>query len=138
MCKRKCYLLVICALLVTTPLMASTQLDEANANFAYEGKPIHPFLVQEFSSWLSDKRPPVITTVDVTASFDTNKYKQSDIQKREKWIFAERKETDGDFESYESFDYRWLGRMANNVHALEVGASGGGSIDKDVELKYPA
>ncbi len=116
----------MCLILATTPLSASEQLDEANTSFTYQGKPIHPFLVKEFSNWDSDLRPPMVTTVDVAASFNTNKYSQ-DIQKRDDWIFAEKKEKDGDFQLYESFDYRRLGRLANGTHVLETGSNGGGS-----------
>lgn len=113
--------------MLITPLMASEQLDEANNTFTYKGKPIHPFLIREFSNWISDDRPPAITAVDVAASFDTNKYQNSDIKKRDDWWFAERIEKDGDITLCESFHYHRLGRMANGVHVLETGESAGGS-----------
>jgi hypothetical protein len=117
---------MLCVVIVA-PLLASEQLDEANSKFTYKGKPIHPDLVKEFSNWLSDNRPPVVTTVDVSSAFDTNKYQQSAVQKRGDWWFVEHEEMDGDIKEYESFDYHWLGRMASNVHVVEIGASGGGS-----------
>lgn len=113
--------------LFTPPLLASQQLDEVDAKFTYKGKPIHPFLVGEFSNWLSDNRPPIITMVDVTAAFDTNEYQQSSIEKRDDWWFAKTEEKDGDITLYESFGYHWLGKLANGVHVLETGSSGGGS-----------
>ena len=124
----KKYLLFFLTFVVfVVPCMAGTQLDEANAKFTYNGKPIHPFVVKEFSNWLSDNRPPMITTVDVVAAFDTNKYQGSTIEKRDNWWFAESKEIDGDITIYESFGYHWLGKLANGVHVLETGSSGGGS-----------
>lgn len=107
--------------------MASQQLYEANAKFTYKGKAIHPFLAREFSNWLSDNRPPMITTVDVAAGYNTNKYQHNTIEKREEWWFAEEQEKDGDITLYESFGYHWLGRLANGCHVLEVGSNGGGS-----------
>jgi len=112
---------------VTVPCMAGQQLDEANLKFTFSGKPIHPFVVKEFSNWLSDNRPPMITTVDVAAAFDTNKYQDSKLEKRDNWLFAESEEMDGDVRLYESFGYHWIGRLANGIHVLETGSSGGGS-----------
>ena len=112
--------------LMATPLLASEPLDEANASFTYKGKPIHPFLVQEFSNWLSDKRPPIVKAVDVAAAFDTNEYQEAATEE-EGWIFSKKEEKDGDFTNYTSFEYRWLGKMADGTHVLETGENGGGS-----------
>ncbi|MFH1655781.1 MAG: hypothetical protein ABH954_04135 [Candidatus Omnitrophota bacterium] len=124
---KKLLLFLLFFIVFVSPLFADGQLDEANSKFTYKGKPIHPFLVREFSNWLSDNRPPMITTVDITAAFDTNKYQQSTIEKRGDWWFAVEQGMDGDVPFYESFDYRWLGTMANGIQVLETGASGGGS-----------
>ena len=35
-------------------------LIEANDKFTYQGKPIHPGLVQQFMSWMSDPGEPTI------------------------------------------------------------------------------
>lgn len=118
---------VILMLLFTASSLASEQLNEANTKFTYKGQPIHPFLVGELSNWLSDNRPPMITTVDVAAAYDTNKYQNSNIKKRGDWWFTEKQEKDGDVTLYESFGYHWLGEMANGIHMLETGSSGGGS-----------
>ncbi len=118
--------LVISILLIASSLMASEQLDEVNAKFTYKGKPIHPFLVGEFSNPLSDNHPPMVTTVDVSASFDTNKYPADEV----KWQYGqwrvEHKKGDG-LDNYEAFGYSYLGKMANNIHVVELGNSGGGS-----------
>lgn len=113
--------------MLVTPLMASQQLDEANAKFTYKGKPIHPMLINKFSNWMSDNRPPMVTTVDVSASFDTNEYMQSEVKKRDDWWYVEKEEMDKDIRSYESFDYHWCGKLANGIHVLKTGSSGGGS-----------
>jgi len=114
-------------IMFVTPLMASEQLSEANAKFTYKGKPIHPFLVGRFSNFLSDNRPPMVTTVDVSAAFDTNEYQQSEIKKRDDWWFVERIDKYGNIPLYESFDYHWFGKLADGTHVLETGSSGGGS-----------
>ena len=76
---------------------------------------------------ISDNRPPIVTTVDIAAAHDTNKYQRDTIEKRDDWWFAEREEKIGDFSEYESFGYHWLGKLANGIHVVEVGYSGGGS-----------
>lgn len=124
---KKLTLFLMLFVMCVTPLMASEHLDELNSKFTYKGKPIHPFLVREFSNWLSDNRPPMITAVDVAAASDTNKYQHGTVKKREDWWFAEEQEKDGDVTLYESFGYHWLGRLANGCHVLEIGSSGGGS-----------
>ena len=110
-----------------TPSMASEQLDEANAKFTYKGKPIHPFLVAEFSNWLSDNRPPMITTVDVSAAFDTNEYQQSAVKKTYDWWFSEKEEMNGETRPYEAFHYSRLGKLADGTHVIQTGSNGGGS-----------
>ena len=124
---KKFLLFLMLSSLLIVPVMASEQMDEANANFTYKGKPIHPFLIREFSNWLSDYRPPVTTTVDVIAAYDTNKYQQNTIEKRDDWWFTEQEEKGDDFMFYESFSYYWLGKLANGCHVLEVSSNGGGS-----------
>lgn len=124
---KKLLLFLLFFIIFVSPLFADEQLDEANSKLTYKGKPIHPFLIGELSNWLSDRRPPMITTVDVASAFDTNKYQQSTIEKRGDWWFAVEQGMECDVPFYESFDYRWLGKMANGVHVLETGVSGGGS-----------
>lgn len=120
--------ILACAItLLVTSSMATEQLDETNAKFTYKGKPIHPFLIGKFYNWLSDSRPPIVTTVDVAASFDTNEYPLSTIEKRGAWWFTEKKEDLGGITTQESYGYHWLGKLANGYHVIEVGYSGGGS-----------
>lgn len=99
-------------------------LKEVDSNFTYQGKPIHPFLIEEFINWISDDRPPMIVTVDVAASFDSNKYQNDEIRKDEYGVFAESGDSTVD---YKSFRYKWLGKMIDGSHVLEVGSNGGGS-----------
>jgi hypothetical protein len=124
---KKILFFLVCAALMTIPLFAAEQLSEANASFSCKGKPIHPFLIKEFSNLLADYRPPMITTVDVSAAFDSNKYQQSTVQEKDDWIFSENEEEDKGFTNYESFQYRWRGKMADGTHVLETAENGGGS-----------
>lgn len=116
---------VLCAHVVDG--LANDMFTDANTNFTYNGKPIHPFLVKEFSNWLSDARPPMVTTVDVQAASDSNRYGNSDVEQRDDWWFASTEEMDGNVRIYESFGYHWIGKLDNGTHVLETGLSGGGS-----------
>lgn len=119
------FILMGCAI----PSMASQQLEEANAKFTYHGRPIHPFLIGEFTGWLSDDRSPMITTVDVAAAFDSNKYPDDEVKGDKNYWSAERTEEDkgAGINLYESYGYTWLGKMADNVHVVELAENGGGS-----------
>ena len=122
---RKLLLCSMVFMLLSLPTMASPQLDEANTKFTYQGKPIHPFLLEKFSNWLSDNKPPIITSADVAASFDTNEFENNIVKSLDNsWWFAERGK---DVTDYASFSYKWLGKTANGTHVVEVGANGGGS-----------
>lgn len=105
--------------------MASEQVDEANATFTFKGEPIHPFLLGKFLNWMSDYRPPIVKTVDVSASYSTNEFQTEEIKRQENsWYFAERSEND---RNYESMSYKWYGKMTNGVHVVEISENGGGS-----------
>lgn len=122
--------ILLCLLMfsiLVTPLMASELLSEVNSKFTYKDKPIHPFLIRQFSNWDSDYRPPILKTVDISAAFDTNQYQLIEIKKNNDWYYAEEEEYDGEFRLYESFYYHWLGKMDNGMHVIETGANGGGS-----------
>jgi hypothetical protein len=92
-------------------------LDEADGQFAYRGRPIHPKLVREFLCWDSDLNP-VTLAVDVSAAFDSNEYcDQVDI-------------VDGlvSFSDEEGlFGYRHVECRNDGVHVLETVSSGAGS-----------
>jgi len=96
-------------------------LLEANTHFTYKSKPIHPGLVEEFNTWLSDNCNPITISVDVAAADDTNEYSDSDIESTPNGYVSNQKE------SGEYFRYKWLGRLNNGLHVLEVAEGGGGS-----------
>jgi hypothetical protein len=97
-------------------------LKEANDNFTYQSKPIHPGLVQQFMSRISDPAEPTTITVDVAAGH-SNQYDDDEVVAKGKNICT-KPDKDG-----ESFCYEWLGKMANGIHVLSTGDSGGGSGD---------
>jgi hypothetical protein len=97
-------------------------LNEARHNFTYQGKPIHPKLVQQLLGSLAEPRP-VIAAVDLTAAAMSSDFAQADIKEN------------GDNVSYgiktgdivESFEYRRLGISGNGTTVLITADSGGGS-----------
>ena len=107
---------------VIPPALADIQQDfkEANEHFSLHGKPIHPGLVQQFMSWLSDPGEPTTISVDVAAEHP-NQYDDADVEISNKNICT-KPSKDGDY-----FCYEWLGKLANGLHVLSIAASGGGS-----------
>lgn len=61
----------------------SDSLREAEDRFSHNGEPIHPKLLYEFSPWVSDSVPPIVTRVNVSAAFGTNEYYQGDVSREE-------------------------------------------------------
>lgn len=96
-------------------------LNEANGRFTINEKPIHPGLFQEFAIWLSDNSNPVTVTVDVLAGAKArNEYDADAVKVQDGYISYSR-------DNGESFSYKWLGRLSNGLHVVEVADSGGGS-----------
>jgi hypothetical protein len=97
------------------------ELLEANTHFTYKAKPIHPGLIEEFNTWLSDDNNPITISVDVVAASDTNEYSDSYVElKPNGYVFINK-------ENGEYFYYKWLGRLKNGLQVLEVAEGGGGS-----------
>jgi len=80
---QKVLLFLLIWLITAIPSIASEQLEEANKQFTCKGKHINPFLIEQFSNWCSDYRPPITKTLDVTAAFDVNQYQLDEIKKNE-------------------------------------------------------
>ncbi len=96
------------------PLSAETTLAEANNDFTFKGRPIHPGLIKEFQNWLSDYRPPITVTLDVGAAYDTNEYTDAVVLLSDGGVSI----STGD--SGERFSYKRLGRLDNGVHVLHT------------------
>ena len=100
----------------------SSALVEANQDFTYQGIPVHPFLVKEFETWMSDNCSPVTVSVDViAASKARNEYSTSSVTVNGSQVKA----TDADDTGY--YQYERLGILADGTQVLEVADSGGGS-----------
>jgi len=120
--KKQLIAILVCifSCLLIAQAFASLGLDEASAKFTYKGKPIHPGLVQEFSSWISDPGVPTTISVDIAAPH-RNEYNEDEVEMKDNgWVC--RSEEDGS-----SFCYKWLGKLKNDLHVLQVADSGGGS-----------
>lgn len=87
-------------------------LAEADTDFTYKGRPIHPGLIKEFQNWLSDYRPPITVTLDVGAAYDTNEYADAVTPGRDGGVSV----LLGD--GGERFTYKRLGRLDSGVHVL--------------------
>jgi hypothetical protein len=121
-----CPLILLASL--ATPVLAGAALDEANRSFTYQSLPIHPFLVKEFSNWLSDYRPPMVTTVDVAAASESNRYYGAMVTKNASGAWcAEERDGDGRLSGRGSFCYHTLGRLQNGAHVLKTIDSSEGS-----------
>jgi len=125
--------LILGASLVTVELPALGEskeilrlLNEANQNFTYKSKPIHPGLVQEFLSWISDRGLPTTISVDIAAPHRNEYFEDAVKIKENGYILLS--------EEKEYFYYKWLGRLNNGLHVLETGEGSieGSGIFKDV------
>ncbi|MDD5644672.1 MAG: hypothetical protein PHO00_04415 [bacterium] len=94
---------------------------EIEPGFMYQGKPIHPGLLQEFESWYSDGGLPTTISVDISASHG-NEYNDSDVTVEDNGYVVYQED-----DSPEYFYYKWLGKLNNGLHVLITGSSGGGS-----------
>ena len=125
---RKLFLAAIFCSLFCCPNVSAVEpksnLAEADASFTYKGKPIHPGLVQEFSSWISDPGLPTTITVDISAPH-RNEY-SADVTVDGKSICMDTEDGDGKKDGG-YFCYEHLGKLANGLHVLKTSASGGGS-----------
>lgn len=105
---------LVLVLAATTSPGAPRSID-----FTFAGRPVHPKLVEEFESWLSDDRSPITLAVDVAAAQGTDEYEEP---------FEARP---GGLVRYRSGDgwygYEVLGRLRDGIYVLRTAASGGGS-----------
>ena len=109
------------------PVFADTLTDEANRDFTYESRPVHPFLIREFTNWVSDYRPPITTAVDVAAASDSNEYAAVVTTDSEGSRCASEDKESGTMTERTTFCYRPLGRLANGAHVLKTMQNAGGS-----------
>jgi hypothetical protein len=102
-------------------------LDEANRSFTFNGKPIHPLLVKEFSIWLSDNTSPVTVSVDVVSAAKARNEYYSDAVVDGSSVRANNPEMLG-YSGWTGFyQYERLGTLKNGLQVLRVSDCGGGS-----------
>ena len=95
----------------------------ANTFFSWNGQPIHPKIIEDLTTWLSDSGEQVIA-INLSDSQDSNRYCcEKDINL---------KESDGRFlveyrEEGASFGYIHIGQADSGVHVLRIWSSGSGS-----------
>jgi len=100
------------ALLYHSLSLAGNGIDnallEADSHFIYNKHPIHPGLVEEFSSWISDPGEPTTISVDVAAKHG-NEYFEDNVKIEQDGSVVLQKDN-GD-----TFYYKWLGIFINKV-----------------------
>ena len=92
-------------------------LEEANDNFTYRGKPIHPGLVAKFEAWHADINP-IIFAVDVSAAFDSNYYAE---EVHEEGGFFRIEDKEG------AYGYERMQTNLGGLHVIKSRWRGGGS-----------
>ena len=103
-------------------------LDEANRNFTFNGKPIHPLLVKEFAIWLSDNTSPVTASVDVaSAAKARNEYDSNAVIADGSRVRANSPDVYGSSGWTGFYQYERLGTLKNGLQVLRVSDCGGGS-----------
>lgn len=101
-------------------------LEEANTSFTFQEKPIHPGLVKEFLSWISDPGDSTTVTVDVSARH-RNEYNEKEVEIGKNGSVLVR------LSKREYFSYKRLGKLSNGLHVLLMSESDGGSgVFKDL------
>lgn len=97
------------------------QLNEAGEYFTYENKPIHPGLVKEFASWISDPGQPTTITVDIAADHGNEYFDDAVTIENDNNVCLHDSPEPG------YFCYKWLGKLDNGFHVLITKDSGGGT-----------
>ena len=99
-------------------------LKEANQNFTYNGKTIHPGCVEQFMVNLADAGPPIVRSVDVESCISSNEFFM-DYDVSEDGYIGYEYEKSGE-KSY--FGYKIIGKAKGGIHILDTRASGGGTM----------
>jgi len=97
---------------------------EADAHFTYHHKMINPYLVELFEGWVSDSGVPTVVSVDISAADQTNQFGDNEViynAAGAAWTVQDKNAS-----VPKQFNYRWIGRLANGLHVVELSSSGGG------------
>jgi hypothetical protein len=95
-------------------------INLAIKTFKYKDQWINPLIVKEFLPWMSDHDLPLITSIDVGAATDTNRYFGAVKSANNN---ASAKTNDGS-----TITYEWMGQLKNGMHVLLINESGGGTM----------
>ena len=105
------------------PALVQRLLQEVNAHFTLQGKPVDPRLVEKFQTFLSDSGPPAVITVDLLAAAGNgNEYYEPDVKVQDGVVSIEHKDPEGS-----GFAYKWLGTVRPGLHVVKTFSSGGGT-----------
>lgn len=97
-------------------------LKEANKNFTYKAKTIHPGCVREFMVPLADSGPPIVRSVDVESCISSNQFAVGYKVSEDGYIEYEY----GDTDEKNSFGYKVVGKVKGGIHILDTRFSGDG------------
>lgn len=100
-------------------------LAEAQTRFTYAGKPIHPAIVNAFSSWSLDSATTVLA-VDVAGATGSNQYGQQ-VETYETGFHEIVLEVEPDTGRESTFGYLYLGTLESGVQVLMTVECGGGT-----------
>ena len=97
-------------------------LQEVNAKFYYQGRPINPKIVNAFIPWMSDSRPGTIS-IDLAGAGRNQYYlNDGDTGTSANLNIDVLNETGKGWCSYQ-----YLGKTDNNIHVVRATTNGGGS-----------
>lgn len=100
------------------------QLKETNKRFTYNGSPIHPGCVNEFSVSMADSGPPIVKAVDVASCMASNEFSMDHKVSDDGYIGYEYE--DSGEKNY--FGYKYVGKAKGGIHILDTMWSGGGTM----------
>ncbi|MEM7009518.1 MAG: hypothetical protein AAF462_10330 [Thermodesulfobacteriota bacterium] len=107
-----------------SPDILKTQLKQANQNFTYDGKPIHPGCINEFSVSMADSGPPIVRAIDLKSCVSSNEF-ATNFKVGDDGYIEYQYEDSGDT-NY--FAYKYIGKAKGGLHILDTKWSGGGTM----------
>ena len=110
------------------PFDFTTTVDCAKNHFTIDGKPINPRIIQDMTTWLSDKGNQILE-VDLLNSQNSNKYfvQGYDVDKQGSYFSVLVEKKDNDQNPISSFLYKVHGVTQNGVWIVQVTEWGGGT-----------
>jgi len=90
--------------------------------FCFEGEPVHPGVIDEFSGWLSDG--PMISGIYLDGAYNSDRYFHYKVERWGNWVY-------GVFDAGNAQEgflrYLHHGRTPGGIHVIEAHQNGGGS-----------